>query len=199
MSVASASAIEEEPAFPVTELLIVEHKVTDLGRKLRTLPLALCTTHVIAIVWIRRCTDSPDGIHSRAELMVGHMGHRCGMTGSASCFPGSPRHFSGRIVCGKGSGTRLGHRDLTTCPRACLLDRPMRTLIPGMRLLEEVHDVFRASRSPHRKKPVIGVRKGATPTHGDKPGVPAPLVIHNHGVLLILLVLSNTVLCINYG
>lgn len=61
-SVASASAVEEGPAFPVAEPLIVEHKVADLDRKLRTLPPALCTTHVVAIVWIRRCTDGPDGI-----------------------------------------------------------------------------------------------------------------------------------------
>jgi hypothetical protein len=37
----SASAVEEGPALAVAELLIVEHKVADLGRKLFTLPPAL--------------------------------------------------------------------------------------------------------------------------------------------------------------
>lgn len=64
-----ASPVEEGPAFPVAQPLIVEHKVADLARKLRTLPPALGTAGVAAIVWIRRCTDSPDGIRGRAGLM----------------------------------------------------------------------------------------------------------------------------------
>ena len=181
-SAASASAVEEGPAFPVAEPLIVEHKVADLDRKLRTLPPALCTTNVVAIVWIRRRTDGPDGIRSRAELVVCHMGHRHSVTGRASRFLGGPGRLSGRIVCGIGRGARLSHRDPTTRPRACLLDRPTRTLVPGVRLLEEVQHVPRAGRSPHRKKAMIDVLEGATATHSDKPWVSAPLAVHDRRV-----------------
>jgi hypothetical protein len=181
-SAASASAVEEGPAFPVAEPLVVEHKFTNLDRKLRTLPPALSTTHVIAIVWTRCCTDGPDGIRSRAKLVVCHMGHRHCVTGCASRFLGGPGSLPGRIVCGIGRGARLSHRDPTTRPHTCLLDRPTRTLVPGMRLLEEVQYVLRASRSPHRKKAMIGVLKGATATHGDKPGVSAPLVVHDQRI-----------------
>jgi hypothetical protein len=180
-SATSASTAEEGPAFPVAEPLIVEYKVADLDRKLLTLPPALFATRVVAIVWIRRCTDSPDGVGSRAELVVCHMGHRHCVTGRTSRFLGCPGRLSGRIVCGEGRGARLSHRDLSTRPRACLLDRPMRTLVRRMRLLEKVQHVLRASRSPHRNKPVIGVLEGATATLGDKPWVSTSFPIHDHG------------------
>jgi hypothetical protein len=114
--------------------------------------------------------------------VVRHVGHRRGVTGRASRFRGGSGRLSGRTVCGEGRGARLSHRDLTARPRACLLDRPTRTLIAWTRLLEEAQHVLRAGRSPHGKEPMIGVSEDAAATHGDKTGVAAALLVHDHRV-----------------
>ena len=170
MSAASASAVEEGPAFPVAKPLIVEHKVANLGRKLRTLPSALFTTHVVALVWIRRSTDGSDGIRRRPELVVRHMGHGHRVTGRAGRFRGWPGRLPGRTVRGEGGGARLRHRYLATCPGVCLGDRLTRTLVSGTRLLEAVQHVLRAGRSQSRKQPMMAILKGATATARSQDG-----------------------------
>jgi hypothetical protein len=51
----------------------------------------------------------------------------------------------------------LSHRNLTPHPSARLFDRLARTVITGLRLLEEVQHVLRAIGRPHCKKVMIGV------------------------------------------
>ena len=172
-AIASTSALEEGPALLVAEPLIVKHKVADLGWKLRPLPPALCTTRAVAIVRVRRSASGPDGVRSRAKLVFRHMSHRNCVSGRSSRFRGGSGSFSGRAVRVKGRSARLSHGDRASHPRARLFDRPTRALVPWVRLLEVVQYVFRASRSPRRKKPMIGVLEGAAATHRDKPTVSA--------------------------
>lgn len=178
----STSEVEKGPAFLVAKPLIVEHEVANRGRNLCTLPLALCTSRFVAMVWSHRCADCPDGIRSRTEIMLCHMGHCHCMTSRASRFRSGTGRLPGRGVCSKGRDASLSHGDLTARPSARLLNRMTRTFIPWMRFLEEVQDVLGASRSPGRKKTVIGICKGATATFGDEPWVSATLLVHERHI-----------------
>jgi hypothetical protein len=56
-----------------------------------------------------------------------------------------------------GGGTGLSHRNFTAHPSVRLLNRAARTVVTGLRLLEEMQDVLRAIRRPHGKQAMIGV------------------------------------------
>jgi hypothetical protein len=56
-----------------------------------------------------------------------------------------------------GGGTGLSHGNFTAHPSVRLLNRPSRTVIAGLHLLEEVQYVLRAISRPHCKKAMIGV------------------------------------------
>jgi hypothetical protein len=55
------------------------------------------------------------------------------------------------------SGTGLRHRNFTAHPGARLLNRPARTVVTGLHLLEKMQDVLRAIRRPHCQKVMVGV------------------------------------------
>jgi hypothetical protein len=60
-------------------------------------------------------------------------------------------------VCSKGSRAGLSYRNLTPRPSARLFDRSARTVVTGLRLLEEVQYMLRTIYRPHRKKAMFGV------------------------------------------
>jgi hypothetical protein len=51
----------------------------------------------------------------------------------------------------------LSYRNLTPRPSARLFDRSARTVVTGLRLLEEVQYMLRTIYRPHRKKAMFGV------------------------------------------
>lgn len=55
--------------------------------------------------------------------------------------------------------------------QARLGDRPPRSVVMGLRLLEEVQYVFRAIGRPHREKAMIDILQRPAAPHGDKPGI----------------------------
>ncbi len=85
------------------------------------------------------------------------MRHRRGLSGGASRFLRSAAHLSGSAVCVSGGGADLSHRDFASHPSLRLLNRPARTVVTGLHLLEETQDVLRAFGRPHCKKAMIGV------------------------------------------
>jgi hypothetical protein len=85
------------------------------------------------------------------------MSHRHGLSGGVSRFLRGAEHLSGRGIGSKSSRARLRHRDLTPRPSTRLFDRSARTVVTGLRLLEEVQYVLRAISRPHCKKAMIGV------------------------------------------
>ena len=168
------SAPEHEPAHLVAHPLVVEHKLTDLIRELRTLPPALPAAGLLALVLRSRRAGGPDRVGRRTQVVRRHMGHHRGLAGGVGGFPRGAGRLPGRVVRGAGGRTGLRHRALAPRPGTRRFDRPARALVPGARLLEEVQDVLRAIGRPHGKKAMIGVQEGAAATHGDEPGIPVP-------------------------
>ncbi len=85
------------------------------------------------------------------------MRHRRGLSGGVSRFSCRAAQRSGSAHGVSGGGTGLSHRNFTSHPGVYLLNRLARTVITGLRLLEEVKDVLRAIRRPHGKQTMIGV------------------------------------------
>jgi len=85
------------------------------------------------------------------------MSHRHRLTGSVSRLPRGAGYFSGRGVGGKGGRARLSHRNFTPRPSARQFDGAMRTIVIGLRLLEEMKHVLRAIGRPYCKKTMISV------------------------------------------
>ncbi len=85
------------------------------------------------------------------------MRHRCGLSGGVSRFSCRAAQRSGSAHGVTGGGAGLSHRNFTSYPGARLLNRPARTVVIGLHLLEEMQDVLRAIRRPHGKQTVIGV------------------------------------------
>jgi hypothetical protein len=56
-----------------------------------------------------------------------------------------------------GGGTGLSHRNFTSHPGVRLLNRPARTVVTGLHLLEEMQYVLRAISRPNCKKAMIGI------------------------------------------
>jgi hypothetical protein len=85
------------------------------------------------------------------------MSHRRGLSGGVSRFSGRAAQRSGRAHGVSGGGTGLSHRNFTSHPGVRLLNRPTRTVVTGLYLLEDMQDVLRAISRPHGKKAMIGV------------------------------------------
>jgi hypothetical protein len=86
-----------------------------------------------------------------------YMSHRRGLSGGVSRFLCGPEHVSGRGIGSKSGRAGLRHRDLTPRPSTRLFDRSARTVVTGLRLLEEVQYVLRAISRPHCEKAMIGI------------------------------------------
>ena len=99
------------------------------------------------------------------------MSHRRGLPGGVRRFPRGAAQLSGSAHGVSGGGTGLSHRNFSSHPRVRLLNRPARTVVTGLYLLEEMQHVLRAIRRPHGKKMMIGVQQGTAATLGNKPGI----------------------------
>src|SRR4029453_10741833 len=84
------SAVEREPAQVVAQLLIVEHKLSDLVGELGPLPLALQTAGFHAAVFSGCRARRPDRVSRGTELVARHVAHRRGLTGSVRGMPWCP-------------------------------------------------------------------------------------------------------------
>jgi hypothetical protein len=85
------------------------------------------------------------------------MRHRRGLSGGVSRFSCRAAQLSGSAHGVSGGGTGLSHRNFTSHPSVRLLNRPARTVVTGLHLLEEMQYVLRAISRPHCKKAMIGV------------------------------------------
>ncbi len=70
-----------------------------------------------------------------------------------------------------GGGASLRHRHFATCPGARLFNRPARTVIIGLFLLEEMQHMLRAIRCPQRNQAMVGVLQEAAAPYGNQPGI----------------------------
>jgi hypothetical protein len=151
------SAIEYEPAIRIAQLLVVEYEFSDFTLKLRALPLALQAPSFHTFIFRSRRACSSDRVGRCAQVVSGYMSHRCGLSGGVSRFSCRAAQCSCRAHSMSASGTGLHHRNLAAYPGVRLLNRPARTVIIGLLLLEEMQDVFRAISRPHGKQAMIGV------------------------------------------
>ncbi len=152
------SAIEYEPAIRVAQPLIVEHETSDFAGKLGVLPLALQATRLHTFILRSRRACSSDCVGCCAQFVGGHMSHRRSLPGGVSRFSRRTAQRSGSAHGVSGGGTGLSHRNFTSCPSVRLLNRPARTVVTGLRLLEQMQYVLGAIRRPDCKKAMIGVQ-----------------------------------------
>jgi hypothetical protein len=150
--------VNEGPAGLIPQSLVVEDEILDLIGKLCTLPLALPATSLLALTFGSSSGNGPDRVSRCTEFVSRDMSHRHGRTGGVSRFPRGAHYLSGRDVCGKGSGARRSHSDLTPRPGVRLFDLLARTAVRGLRLLEEVEYVLRAISCPRPKTPMVGIQ-----------------------------------------
>lgn len=85
------------------------------------------------------------------------MSHRRSLSGCVSRFSCRTAQLSGSAHGVSGGGTGLSHRNFTSHPSVRLLNRPARTVVTGLHLLEEMQYVPRAISRPHCKKAMIVV------------------------------------------
>ena len=85
------------------------------------------------------------------------MSHRRSLSGGVSRFSCRAAQLSGSAHGVSGGGTGLSHRNFTSHPSVRLLNRPARTVITGLHLLEKMQYVFRAISRPNCKKAMIGI------------------------------------------
>src|SRR5438093_8882784 len=141
----------------IAQPLVVKHQFSDLAWKLCTLPLALQATSLVTLIFRGCCAYGPDPVGRCTQLVSCHMTHCRDLSGSVSRFPRCARQVSGRCVGVTGGRAGLGHRDFTPRPSTRLFDRSSRTVVPGLRLLEEVQHVLRAIGRPYCKKVMISI------------------------------------------
>ena len=85
------------------------------------------------------------------------MSHRRSLSGGVSRFSCRAAQLSGSAHGVSGGGTGLSHRNFTSHPGVRLLNRPARTFVTGLHLLEEMQYVLRAISRPNCKKVMIGI------------------------------------------
>ena len=85
------------------------------------------------------------------------MRHCRGLSGSVSRFSCRAAQLSGSAHGVSGGGTGLSHRNFSSHPGVRLFNRPARTVITGLHLLEEMQYVLRAISRPQCKKAMVGV------------------------------------------
>jgi hypothetical protein len=155
---------EHRPADVVAPGLIFEHEVSNLSRKLLTLPLALDPARFsIARISILGGLDRVGG---SAEVVLGNMSNTSGLT------RGIRRETRGSS---KGSRRRHGmpaqrpglhHLHPTAGPRSSRLDRLARARICRHFFLEEMQHVLSAGGDPEGQQLVMGV--GERPAAADR-------------------------------
>ena len=166
-----ASTVEHEPAQFVAEPLVVEHELSDLAGESGTLPPALRTAGLHAIV-VRRCRPRrPDRVGCGAEFVGGHVTHRRGLAGSVRGMACGPAQVSGRRVGMAGGRASLCPRDPTPCPGTPKVDRPTGTVVSRPCLLEMRQHVLGAVGRPQRETAMIIVLEGPAAAHGDEPWI----------------------------
>jgi len=165
------SAGEHKPAKLVSQPLVVEHEIPDLTGKLGTLPLALPTAGLHAVVLSCCRPRRSDRVGRRSESVGRYMADCRGLTGQLG-MPSCPPQVSGRGVCMAGRRAGLSPRDLIPRPGAPEVDRPTWTVVLRPFSLEVVQHVLRAVSGPHREKTMIVVVEGPAATHGDEPRIP---------------------------
>jgi len=166
------SAVERKPAQLVAQPLVVEHKFSDLVGELGTLPLALQTAGLHAVVFSRCRARGLDRVGRGTEFVGRHMAHGRSLAGSVRGMPCCPTQVSGRGVRMAGRRSGLSPRDLTARPGTPEVDRPTWTVVLRPCLLEVVQHVLGAVSRPHRKKTMIVILEDPAATHGDEPRIP---------------------------
>jgi len=154
----NSQIIEYEPAILVAQFLVVKHEFSDFAGKLCALPLTLYATSLYTTFSFRsRRACSPDCVSRCAQFVSCHMSHRSGLSGGVSRISCRAAQLSGSAHRVTSGGTRLSHRDFTSYPGVYLLNRPARTVVAGLHLLEEMQYVLRAISRPNRKEAMIGI------------------------------------------
>lgn len=155
---------KQRPADVVAPGLISEHDVSNLARKLLTLPLALDPAgFIVARISI---LGGPYGIGGGAEVVLGNMSNTGGLTLGI-----------GRETCGSLKGSRRRHGvpaqrpglhplHPTVGPRSGRLDRLARARICRHFFLEEMQHVLSAGGGPEGQQLVMGV--GERPAAADR-------------------------------
>jgi hypothetical protein len=180
------SAVERKPAQLAAQPLVVEHKFSDLVGELGTLPLALQTAGVHAVILSRCRPRGLDRVGRGSEFVGRHMAHRRGLAGSVRGMPCCPTQVSGRGVRMAGRRAGLSPRDLTPRPSTPEVDRPTWTVVLRPCLLEVVQHVLRAVSRPIREKTMIVVLEDPAATHGDEPRIPDPGEDHQFAYLALV-------------
>jgi hypothetical protein len=166
------SANEGEPAQPVAKPLVVEDEFSDRAGKLNTLPLALPATSTIALALRSSSALCLDRIGGGTEFVGGNVGDHPGLTSGVCRISRSSGQVPG---CGIGMASCrpcLSHRDLTPRPGTPHVDRPARTIVPRVCLLEVVQHMLRAVGRPDCEEAVVVILEAAAATHGDEPRIP---------------------------
>jgi hypothetical protein len=109
-----------------------------------------------------------------------------GLSGGIRGMPRCATQVSGRAHCVAARRAGLHHLDLATHPGAGMLDRLARPCVLGLSRLEEVEDVFRASRRPEGEEMVIRISEGSTAA--DRHEARVPDLREDHGWRSFLLV-----------
>ena len=157
------SAVERKPAQRVAQLLVVEHKGSDLVGESGALPLALRAAGFLALLFRRGGSRRPDRVGRSTELMGGHMADRRGLTGGVRGMPCCPTQVPGGGVGMAGRRAGLSPCDLASRPGTPEVDGPTWTVVLRPCLLEVVQDVLGAVSRPDREKTMVVVLEG--PTH----------------------------------
>jgi hypothetical protein len=85
------------------------------------------------------------------------MSHRRSLSGGVSRFSCRTAQLSRSAHGVSGSGTGLSHRNFTSHPGVRMLNRPARTVVIGLHLLEEMQYVLCAISRPYRKEAMMRV------------------------------------------
>jgi hypothetical protein len=144
----ACSAVEDRPADPVPQSLIVKYKLANRLWELVTLPPALNPTYYLGLAVPCSGTCSLDRIGGRAELVGSDVRHDASLASrvrSVTCCPSLvSRRSHGVAAC----RARLHHRDLATNPGAGMLDGLTRSWILKVSRFEQVQHVLSACGCP---------------------------------------------------
>lgn len=156
----------------IAQPLVVKHQLSDFGRKLLTLPLALLAAGSFALSFRSRRLCGLNRIGSRTKLVCGNVRDRRGLTRRVSGMPRCSIQASGRPHRMAGRRSSLRHPDLAPRPGSRLVDCVTRSLITRLCLFEEMQHMLRAHGSPDGKKLMVGVGESAASTNGDESWIP---------------------------
>lgn len=151
--------------------LIVKNQFTDIGGKVRPLPLPFRGPHSGSIKIRDARTGGPDGVSRCAQVMGGDVGHR-------GCLARRQRgelrrawHITGRRVRLESQLARVTHAHVTADPGLARIDGLAGPTVTWLTILEQMQHVLGAQQSPPGEQPVMSVRESPAATNGDQPGV----------------------------